>query len=104
MVQNIQLTGYAPKMARIDNPVIGLTEEDVRRLDHLHDDALLVSIWVGDYNTYRVPVDNRNSTNIKFPTEYGVGEVRGDQVATRECYIAMLEVDDHQQTMCIEEL
>ena len=21
----------------------------------------------------------------------------------RECYIAMLEMDDHQQTMCIEE-
>jgi len=40
---------------------------------------------------------------IKFPTEYGVGEVRGDQVATRECYITMLEMDDHVQTMNIEE-
>ena len=40
---------------------------------------------------------------IKFPTEYGVGEVRGDQVAAREYYIVMLEMDDHQQTMCIEE-
>ena len=40
---------------------------------------------------------------IKFPTDYGVGELRGYQVATRECYIAMLEMDDHQQTMCIEE-
>jgi len=27
---------------------------------------------------------------IKFPTEYEVGEVRGDQVAACECYIAML--------------
>ena len=40
---------------------------------------------------------------IKFHTDYGVGELRGNQVATRECYIAMLEMDDHQQTMCIEE-
>ena len=40
---------------------------------------------------------------IKFPTEYGVGEVKGDQVAARECYIAMLEMNDHQQTICIEE-
>ena len=40
---------------------------------------------------------------IKFPTEYGVGELRGDQVATRECYIAMLEMDDHLQTIGIEE-
>ena len=40
---------------------------------------------------------------IKFPIDYGIGELRGDQVATRECYIAMLEMEDHQQTMCIEE-
>ena len=33
---------------------------------------------------------------IKFPTDYGVGELRGNQVAARECYIAMLEMDDHQ--------
>ena len=32
---------------------------------------------------------------IKFPTDYGVGEVRGDQIAEQECYIAMLEMDDH---------
>ena len=40
---------------------------------------------------------------IKFPTEYVVEKVRGDQVATCECYIAMLEMDDHLQTMNIEE-
>ena len=40
---------------------------------------------------------------IKFPTEYGVREIRGDQVVTRECYIAMLEMDDYLQTMNIEE-
>ena len=40
---------------------------------------------------------------IKFPIEYDVGEVHGDQVAGRECYIAMLEINDHSQTMSIEE-
>ena len=30
-------------------------------------------------------------------------ELRGDKIATRECYIAMLEMDDHLQTMNIEE-
>ena len=40
---------------------------------------------------------------VKFPTEYGIEELQGDQVAARECYIAMLEIEDHQQTMCIEE-
>ena len=40
---------------------------------------------------------------MKFPTEDEVGEVRRDQVAVCECYIAMLEMDDHLQTICIEE-
>ena len=40
---------------------------------------------------------------IKFPIKYNVREVRGDQVAARECYIAMLEMDDHLQTLSIEE-
>ena len=40
---------------------------------------------------------------FKFPTEYRVGEVWRDQVAARECYIAILEMDNHLQTMCIEE-
>ena len=39
---------------------------------------------------------------IKFLTDYGVGEVCGDQVTARECYISMLEMDDHVQTMNIE--
>ena len=32
---------------------------------------------------------------IKFPMEYGVGELQGDLVAMRECYITMLEMDDY---------
>ena len=40
---------------------------------------------------------------IKFLTDYGIGELRGDQMAACECYIAMLEMEDHQQTMYIEE-
>ena len=40
---------------------------------------------------------------IKFTIEYGIGELRGDQVAARKCYIAMLEIEDHQQTICIGE-
>ncbi|XP_065619670.1 uncharacterized protein LOC136063352 [Quercus suber] len=40
---------------------------------------------------------------IKFPMDYGIEELQGNQVAARECYIAILEMEDHQQTMCIEE-
>ena len=40
---------------------------------------------------------------IKFPTDYGVGELLENQVAARECYLAMMEMDDHLQAMNIEE-
>ena len=40
---------------------------------------------------------------IKFPIDYGVGELLGNQVAVRECYVAMMEMDDHLQAMSIEE-
>ena len=52
MVQNVQLTGSVPKMAWIDNLVIGFLEEDARRLHQPYVDALVVSIRVGDYNTH----------------------------------------------------
>ena len=40
---------------------------------------------------------------IKFSMDYGVGELRGNQEAVRECYIAMIEIEDQQQMMCIRE-
>ncbi|XP_050253727.1 uncharacterized protein LOC126699811 [Quercus robur] len=66
MVQNVQPTGYVPKMAQIDNPVIGFMEEDARCFHHPHDDALVVSICVEDYNTHWVLVDNKNSADILY--------------------------------------
>ena len=39
-----------------------------------------------------------NSTyylNMKFPTENGVGEVRGDQVLARECYQVALAAEEN---------
>ena len=35
--------------------------------------------------------------------EYGLGEVQGDQLAARECYLAMLAMNEQAQTMNIEE-
>ena len=40
---------------------------------------------------------------IKFPTNYKVRELHGNQVAAREHYIVMMEMDDHLQAMNIEE-
>ena len=66
MVQNFQLMGFVPKMVRIDNPIIEFSEEDGRRLYHPHDDAFVINIRVGDYNTHRVLVNNGSSADILY--------------------------------------
>ena len=40
---------------------------------------------------------------VKFPTEHGIGQVQGDQLVARECYLAMLAMDEQIQMMNIEE-
>ena len=66
MVQNVQLTGSIPKIVRRESPIIEFSEEDARRLYHPHDDALVISIRVGDYNMHRMLVDNGSSANILY--------------------------------------
>ena len=41
--------------------------------------------------------------SVKFPTEYGIGQAQGDQLAARECYLAMMALDKQVQMMSIEE-
>ena len=53
-------------MAWIDNPIIEFLEEDARCLNHLHDDALVISIRVGDYNTHQVLVNNGSFADILY--------------------------------------
>ena len=66
MVQNVQLTGIVPKIARREGPIIRFSEEDARHLHYPHDDALVINIRVGDYNMHRVLVDNGNSVDILY--------------------------------------
>ena len=54
-----------------------------------------LNLWKAVTSTYHLM--------IKFPTNYGVGELRGNQAAACECYVAMMEMDDHLQAMSMEE-
>ena len=79
MVQNVQLTRFVPKIARRESPIIGFSEEDARRLHHPHDNSLVVSIRVGDYNMHRVLVDNGSLTYILYHPAFqqmGIGRER----------------------------
>ncbi|XP_050240790.1 uncharacterized protein LOC126689599 [Quercus robur] len=66
MVHSVQLIGSVPKMPQIDNPVIEFSEDDAQRLHHPHDDALVVSLQIGDYNMHRVLVENGSSADILY--------------------------------------
>ena len=66
MVQNVQLTGSVPKIARRESPIIEFSEEDAKRLHHLHDNVLVISIRIEDYNMHRVLVDNGSSADILY--------------------------------------
>ena len=47
---------------------------------------LTLNSWKAATSTYHL--------SVKFPTEYGIGEVQGDQLVARECYLAMLAMDE----------
>ena len=66
MVQNVQLTSTVSRIAQKESPIIGFSEEDARCLHHPHDDALVVSIRIEDYNMHRVLVDNGSSADILY--------------------------------------
>ena len=40
--------------------------------------------------------------SVKFPTEHGVGQVQGDQLVARECYLSMLAMDEQVQAMILK--
>ena len=82
VVQNVQLTGSVPKIVRRESPVIGFSEEDARRLHHPHDDALIVSVRVGDYNVHRMLVDNGSSADILYLAFQQMGINRAQLIPT----------------------
>lgn len=53
-------------------------------------------------NNWRVATSTYHFS-IKFPIGYGIGEVQGDQLAARECYLAILAIDEQLLTMNIKE-
>ena len=80
MVRNVQLTGAVPKIARREGPIIEFSEEDARHLHHPHDDALVVSVRVGDYNMHWVLVDNNSSADILYYSAFQQTRIDKEQL------------------------
>ena len=80
MVQSVQIIVHLPKMTRVDNPTISFIENDARRLYHSHDNALVISLSIADFNTRWVLVDNGSLANqgplaLILPMTIGTGSI-----------------------------
>ena len=62
----MQITGWLPKLSRVDILPIAFIQEDAQRLHHPHDDALVIIPLVADYTTRRVLMDNGSSVDILY--------------------------------------
>lgn len=64
--KSIYMTGKVAKQAQKVDPLITFTEEDSSRLQHLHDDALVITVMITGYITWRVLTNNGTSVNILY--------------------------------------
>ena len=50
----------------MDEQAITFTDEDTKRIQHPHDDAIVITLLIADYTTRRVLVDNGSSADILY--------------------------------------
>ena len=53
-------------MRGTDEPTITFTDEDVERIHHPHDDAIVITLLIANYTIRRVLVDNESSVDILY--------------------------------------
>ena len=50
----------------MDEQAITFTDEDIERIHHPHDDAIVITLLIANYTTKKVLVDNGSSTDILY--------------------------------------
>ena len=66
VVQNVRLSGRSPRTSGVDEPAITFIDEDAGRIHHSHYDAIVITLFIADYTTRRVLVDNGSSADILY--------------------------------------
>ena len=60
-----------PKRAKMNfHPTLSFSEEDKIRTTQSHDDALLITLRIGDYDVKRLIVDGGSAAEIMYPALY----------------------------------
>ena len=49
VMQNVQLSGRLPRMRTTEEQTITFMDEDVERVHHPHDDAIVITLLIVDY-------------------------------------------------------
>ena len=80
MVQNIQLSGRSPKTRETNESAISFMNEEAKKIHHLHDDAIVITLLIVDYTTRRVLVDNGSSVDILYYPAFEQMRLRRDQL------------------------
>ena len=60
------IIGRPPRTKGVDNQAITFTDEDVGRVHHPHDDAIVITLLIADYTTRRVLIDNGSLVDILY--------------------------------------
>ena len=71
--------GEPTKRPRPDD-VITFTEEDVRGIQTPHDDAIVVSTTIANYDVKRIFVNNGSSTNVLFYSTFSRMRLSADRL------------------------
>ncbi|XP_024023801.1 uncharacterized protein LOC112092279 [Morus notabilis] len=64
--QFVNMTEHVAKFAKIENIAITFTYEEARKLLHLHNDAIVMSLQVANSLVHRSLIDNGSSADILF--------------------------------------
>uniref|UniRef100_A0A2N9IZJ8 Reverse transcriptase domain-containing protein n=1 Tax=Fagus sylvatica TaxID=28930 RepID=A0A2N9IZJ8_FAGSY len=88
------------RLRLIDIPLVGFTRDKFLVVNC----SSVYNVIIGrpTFNKLRT-VTSTYHLLVRFPTEHGIGELKGDQAAARECYFTSLGPETKQQTMAIGE-
>uniref|UniRef100_A0A2N9FY65 RNase H type-1 domain-containing protein n=1 Tax=Fagus sylvatica TaxID=28930 RepID=A0A2N9FY65_FAGSY len=120
LVVTLEIAGYSTRRVLIDNgssaDIIYLTafqqmkigtypKQATKKVDFLIVDCLFAyNVIVGRPTLNRLrAVTSTYYLLVCFPTENGIGEIRGDQAMARECYLTSISIELVHQTLIVEE-
>ena len=66
---------------------LSFSDEDIVRIVHAHDDALMVTLRIGGYDMKRMLVDQGNDIEIMYPNLFKELKLRSEDLT---CYDSLL--------------